>query len=74
MFFLGMLYSAKTASVAECTAQDSKNKLATFIGNRKELNNTLRGIYDNEISKDIQKTINSAATKTLITTAISSQL
>ena len=52
-------------------SQDSKNKISTFIGNRKELNNVLKNIYENEISKDIQKTINSAATKALITTAIS---
>ena len=51
--------------------QDSKNKLATFIDNRKELNNTLKEIYETEISKDIQKTINAAATKTLVSTAIS---
>lgn len=52
-------------------SQDSKNKISTFIGNRKELNNVLKNIYENEISKDIQKTINSSATKALITTAIS---
>ncbi len=52
-------------------SQDSKNKISTFIGNRKELNNVLKNIYENEISKDIQKTINSASTKALITTAIS---
>lgn len=52
-------------------SQDSKNKISTFIGNRKELNNILKNIYENEISKDIQKTINSASTKALITTAIS---
>lgn len=52
-------------------SEDSKNKISTFIGNRKELNNILKSVYDNEISKDIQKTINSSATKALITTAIS---
>lgn len=52
-------------------SEDSKNKISTFIGNRKELNNILKSVYDTEISKDIQKTINSSATKALITTAIS---
>lgn len=52
-------------------SEDSKNKISTFIGNKKELNNVLKGIYENEISKEIQKTIYSSATKALITTAIS---
>ena len=31
-------------------SQDSKNKISTFIGNRKELNNVLKNIYEIEIS------------------------
>lgn len=49
----------------------SKELIRKNISSRKELNQTLRNVYDQEISKKINAIINESSTKVLISTAIS---
>ena len=49
----------------------SKEKIKNSLSSREELNLTLRDIYNDEISKKINKIVNESATKVLLGTAIS---
>ena len=52
-------------------SEESKKLIKQSIHNHRKLNETLKTIYDKEITKDINKLINVKATEVLITTAIS---
>lgn len=52
-------------------SNESKEMIKSTIDSKKELNITLRNIYDKEISKSINKIINDCALKVLLTTALS---
>lgn len=52
-------------------SEESKKKIEASMGSHKQLNDTLKSIYDNEISKDIDKLISLKSTEVLLATAIS---
>ena len=56
---------------SDVICDNSKKEIVNVIDDRNELNIVLRDIYDQEISKKINKIINECATKVLISTAIS---
>ncbi len=62
---------AKNILENDNVSEDNKNLIRTFYSNKKELNNTLKNIYDTDIKNDIMKIINLTSTKVLITTALS---
>lgn len=62
---------AKNILENDNVSEDNKNLIRTFYSNKKELNNTLKNIYDTDIKNDIMKIINSTSTKVLFTTALS---
>ncbi len=62
---------AKNILENDNVSEDNKNLIRTFYSNKKELNNTLKNVYDTEIKNDIMKIVNSTSTKVMLTTALS---
>lgn len=62
---------AKNLINGDVISDESKALIKSKENNRKELNNALRNVYDNEISKQINKIINESSAKVLLSTAIS---
>ncbi len=62
---------AKNILENDNVSEDNKNLIRTFYSNKKELNNTLKNVYDTDIKNDIMKIVNATSTKVMLTTALS---
>lgn len=62
---------AKNILENDNVSEDNKNFIRTFYSNKKELNNTLKNVYDTDIKNDIMKIVNATSTKVMLTTALS---